>query len=94
MAPCSTTTKKSNKQRFSPRPGQCHPVDRGMVFWRNPPSSFDGVVEFSRLQDKDAILLLDFLPNQPFSFWKAVSLNTNEIIYTTTDNLILSREKD
>lgn len=65
-----------------------------MIYWRNPPTSFDDIVEHERLQNKDAILLLDFLPNESFSFWKAVSLATSQIIYTTTNNLTISREKD
>ncbi|TXH11665.1 MAG: hypothetical protein E6R04_01045 [Spirochaetes bacterium] len=83
------STCRNNEKEPKPRlqPGQCHPISRGLVYWKTPPTSFNAVTQSSRLEQKDAILLLDFVRNTPFDCWKAVTLNTGEVIYTTSQDI-------
>lgn len=87
-------TNSCSRKQTSPRyqRGQCHVVDQGLIFWRNPPQSLNAVVRYSQLPQKDALLLLDFFSDGPFTGWKAVTLNTGSVIYTTTDNIAIVKD--
>jgi hypothetical protein len=82
---CKNNQKDPSPSRF--QPGQCHPISQGLNYWKSPPTSFNAIAQHSRLEQKDAILLLDFVQNTPFGCWKAVTLNSGEVIYTTSQNI-------
>jgi hypothetical protein len=68
-------------------------VNSGFIFWNSPPDSSDTVARYRKLKEKDAILLLDFLPNQPFDYWKGITFKSGKIVYTTSTNLALAAPK-
>jgi hypothetical protein len=88
---CHTEEKEVNDATaIHPTPGQCLIVQEGFVYWSSPPSSLEKATQYSTLPRKDCILLLDFFQGKSFNYWKAITLNDNKIVYTTTTNLKLS----